>query len=336
MNVETSSSLAQSSPDRFVGQITPFHIRAQIQAQLMSRCPLKQRLFNLFTQSWSKWHIRERFIASVRETLKATEAMLAKRQFSVREVSMALQEAGKQSLHIGLIADGNRRFGKLMGKGLGWGHVQGAKAIENTFLPLVSQIPQITECSLYLLSHSNLGRPEAELKKLDELFQRECQSLLTLASTHNIQYQHAGNMEGLRRRMPKMAAGLQKLVEETRLNDKLVVNLCLNYQAKTELGHATKQWAVQNLENGVTPVDVMAMDEAVVTEAVRQNTWIPRPMDLCLRTGGDHRTSGFPPNQPWNENCELTVLEKFLPQMTAQDILGVLWNFADVELRKGK
>lgn len=363
-------------------QLTPFHIRVQLWTLLFGPGSLKQKIKMLLTESKSPWHIRERFVAMLRNeaiSLASTligeglleetsldqgsitqvnpeinlDKVIEEIELTIENVCHALDVMGKKNLHIGLIADGNRRYGDLEGEKHGiaeekrksWGHIQGAKAIEKIFLPLIAQTPNITECSLYLLSHDNLlKRPEKELKALNQLFNIEKKKLLKLAKKHNIRYHHAGDMKDLEKKMskivqnpeePLISQGLQELVDATKNNNGLVVNLCVNYQAKTELATSAKKWAVELLESGATKEEIMALDNVKISENLRREAWIKEKMDLCIRTGADHRISGFPPNQVWNENCELTVLKKFLPQITPQDILRVLMAFSGVEQRNG-
>lgn len=328
--------------NRHGDRLTPFHIRVQLWMLLFGPAPIKIRLWNLFTKSLSPWHLRERAIEAMRGGLLAFAANLERMDVSLEELRIALRakmqaEKREKGYHVGLIADGNRRYGVMMGQSKSWGHIQGAKAIQNTFLPLITQIPEISECSLYLLSHDNLyNRPEDERRKLDQLFAHEKENLLKLAEKHNIRYHHAGDMQELQDRMPGMAQGLTELVNKTKGKDGLVVNLCINYQAKTEVGQAAKQWATQKIREGATEEEILVLDNTKVCGELLKEAWIQEKMDLCIRTGGDYRGSGFPINQAWNENCHLSVVKKFLPQIAAQDVVQILYEFSGAERRMGR
>lgn len=264
------------------------------------------------------------------------------RLFSIEEVCDALQakmeaEERENGFHIGLIADGNRRYGVSMGKSKSWGHVQGARTIREVFLPLMAQIPQITECSLYLLSNSNLkDRPIKELGALDQLFEDEYEELSKLAKKHNFRYEHAGDMENLAEKMPKMAGRLKDLVRETRGHTGLRVNLCINYQSNTELGYAAKQWVKKMLsgEEAIESLDTLSYAE--IAQRIYEEAWVRSKTDFVFRSGGTHGFSGFVGGRANEPNCRLEVAEEFLPQIHEQRILQALFNFAMEERRMGR
>jgi tritrans,polycis-undecaprenyl-diphosphate synthase [geranylgeranyl-diphosphate specific] len=83
---------------------------------------------------------------------------------------------GKREIHVALIPDGNRRWARKKGRPEWYGHVQGAKRMEE-FLRWTLEHPEIKVVSIYGLSTENLNRNEKELDKLWSIYNSEVKRL---------------------------------------------------------------------------------------------------------------------------------------------------------------
>ncbi len=254
-------------------------------------------------------------------------------QISIDSVKAALQDKldveGRAGFHMGLIADGNRRWAKARGEEGYRGHDTGAEVVEKVVLPLIASIPQITELSIFLLSHSNLSNRNAdELNNIYRLLKFKCDGLINVAHSHNIRYKHAGDKKELPIETQTI---LTRLETETTQNTGVMVNICINYDAKHEAGYAMK-----GVISSYSPEDLQRMTALELMNAVQEKSWISTPADAVIRTGGDPRFSGFLGNRAFDVDCHLLLEEKFLPDITQNDILQHLLHFVGGERRMGK
>ena len=84
--------------------------------------------------------------------------------------------SNKREIHVALVPDGNRRWSRKRGKPEWYGHIMGAKRMEE-FLDWTLEHPEIKVVSVYGLSTENLKRSPQELKKLWGLYKRELKKL---------------------------------------------------------------------------------------------------------------------------------------------------------------
>jgi undecaprenyl diphosphate synthase len=222
--------------------------------------------------------------------------------------------------HIAIIMDGNGRWAQARGLPRLAGHRAGTENLRNIIKACVEF--GVKYLTIYAFSTENWGRPEDEVSGLmgifDEVFERE------LAELHKqgVQLRHIGRLENLRESLrSKMLAG----IEQTRDNDRLVLNVAFNYGGRDEVVHAVQQM----LADGVDPKDV---DEELISSYM-YTQGIPDP-DLVIRTSGELRVSNF---LIWQSAySEWIFPETFWPDFGREELLAAIQDFGRRERRYGR
>jgi len=222
--------------------------------------------------------------------------------------------------HIAIIMDGNGRWAQSRGLPRLAGHRAGTENLRNIIKACVEF--GVKYLTIYAFSTENWGRPEDEVSGLmgifDEVFERE------LAELHKqgVQLRHIGRLENLRESLrSKMLAG----IEQTRDNDRLVLNVAFNYGGRDEVVHAVQQM----LADGVDPKDV---DETLISSYM-YTQGVPDP-DLVIRTSGEQRVSNF---LIWQSAySEWIFPETFWPDFGREELLAAIRDYGRRERRYGR
>ena len=179
--------------------------------------------------------------------------------------------------------DGNGRWAKARHRPRSFGHNAGRKAVRAVIEACVRE--GIHALTLFAFSSENWQRPADEVSALMGLFLRALDKEVDELHSNGVRLRFIGDLgafdEPLRRRM---TAAMQR----TAGNDKLHVNIAVNYGGRWDIVQACRQ-AMAAVARG----DLRA-DEVDETHF---NQWtsladLP-PLDLFIRTGGERRISNF-------------------------------------------
>ncbi len=226
-------------------------------------------------------------------------------------------------IHLGLIPDGNRRWARLHGLPPVEGHKRGAQVMEE-FLRWCLEEDRIGELSVYGLSTENLQkRSPQELRCLYGLMQDYFRKLLD--SEEIYEYEVRVRVFGRYYRLPDSVVRLiRELMSATRHHSKRFVNILVAYGAQDELLHSVRSLAYSLMRGRLG---------RVTEEALRRHLWVGRPLDLVIRTGGDHRLSNFLLYQA--AYAELIFVDKYWPDFTREDFQRCLEQFERAQRRMG-
>lgn len=223
--------------------------------------------------------------------------------------------------HLSFVLDGNRRWAKANNLPSWEGHMHALDAIEN--LLRWSLDARIEYLTLYVFSTENWSRAEEELAKLfgnvaNKAIETKFPVLIELGAQVNV----FGSLD----RFPAgVKKAMDKLVADTAGNDKIVLNLCMDYGGRKEIVGALKKI----VEAGT---DASAITEELVSQNLEPEM-IPDP-DMMIRTGGAQRLSNF---LLWQQAyTELYFVDKFLPDFTAEDFADAVKWYGVQERRLGK
>ena len=136
--------------------------------------------------------------------------------------------------HLGVIMDGNGRWAQAHGLPRLAGHQAGAQAVRET-VEACCQVG-IRVLTLYTFSSENWGRPQAEVAGLLRLIEEFFAGELPELQRAGVRLQSMGHREGL---PGSLLRTLDHAAEETRDNDRLTLNVALNYGGRTEIVDAT-------------------------------------------------------------------------------------------------
>jgi undecaprenyl diphosphate synthase len=184
------------------------------------------------------------------------------------------------NIHLAIIPDGNRRWAKKKKKPVWYGHIAGAKKMEE-FLDWCLEHPEIKMVSIYALSTENLNRSEKELQKLWDIYKKEFKKLLKSKKVKNneIRINIVGDVDVWRRDVKKLARTLMRVTENY---TRYILNILLAYGSHFEIFNAVKKVIGKGIRS--TPL---------LRQSFSRFLMVNRPVDLVIRTGGQYRLSNF-------------------------------------------
>ncbi len=206
--------------------------------------------------------------------------------------------------HVAFIMDGNGRWGKKRNKSRNYGHLKGVETVKKIVQKSIKlKIPIVT---FYVFSSENWKRPKTEVSYLFSLiknyFTQEIQSVIKQGIKINI----LGDINKLNFQIKN---SLKKSIKLTKKNNKIIVNLAINYGSKNEMITAMKKTKKINIKN---------FEKNLYTQNM------PDP-DILIRTGGHKRLSNF---MLWQlAYAELFFLKKLWPDFNAKDLSLIIKNF---------
>lgn len=179
--------------------------------------------------------------------------------------------------HIGIIMDGNGRWARAQGLPRKMGHKEGINAIERTISACIKH--GIKYLSLFAFSTENWKRSEEEINGIFDLVRDYLSSKGDEFAKKGIRLISSGDIS----KFPAdMQSELKKVIKRTAHNDKLTLNLALNYGGRADIVHAVNTLIKKGAKN-VTEADI---SNALYTKN------IPDP-DFIIRTSGEMRVSNF-------------------------------------------
>lgn len=221
--------------------------------------------------------------------------------------------------HIAIIMDGNGRWAKKRTFPRLFGHRQGVKRVKDVCnLCMEFSIRYLT---LYAFSTENWKRPAEEVNGLMNLFreflQKEAQNLINKGIRLVVSGRYHEFDDDLVNR-------IERLKEESKDNNKLVLNVALNYGSRKELVDAAR--AI--VKKGYKAEEI---DESIISEHLYEPD-VPDP-DLIIRTSGEQRLSNF---LLWQAAySELYFTEKFWPEFDRNVLIEALNEYKDRKRKFG-
>ena len=185
--------------------------------------------------------------------------------------------------HVAIILDGNGRWAKAKGMPRTYGHVQGAKTVEE--ICEVAYKMGIQYLTVYAFSTENWSRPQEEVDALMKLLRNYMKTCLKTASKNRMCVRILGEKSKLD---PDIRARMEELENATKDNDGLHFQIAINYGGRDEILRAAQKMYKDMAERGE--------DSTAVTEErfshYLDTAGIPDP-DLLIRTCNEQRISNF-------------------------------------------
>jgi undecaprenyl diphosphate synthase len=223
--------------------------------------------------------------------------------------------------HIGIIPDGNRRWGELNGVSRQEAYETGIRKISDVLAWCRDlEIPMVT---MWGFSTENFQRDSQEIGGLFKLFEKDLIGAITRKEDmlrQGVRVRFLGRTS----RFPEKINGMFRKVEElTKHCDKYSLNLLLGYGGRMEIIDAVNSI----MKEGAKEVDEEALSSHMYTAG------LPDP-DLIIRTSGEKRLSGF---LPWQTvYSEIYFSDKLWPDFSRDDFEGSLDFYAKTQRRFGK
>jgi undecaprenyl diphosphate synthase len=223
--------------------------------------------------------------------------------------------------HIAIIMDGNRRWARRRFLPGIEGHRRGIVALREVTRACSDWgIPMLT---VYGFSTENWKREATEISLLLDLCVYFAQSELAELRRNNVRV----NVIGRYRQMPTGSReALESLVAGTADCTGLVLNLAVNYSARSELRDAVVRM-MQDVAAGTLAPD--AIEDETLAEYLT-TAGMPDP-DLLIRPGGESRLSNFLLYQV--AYAELVVRETFWPDFGRDELAESIAEFQRRRLR---
>lgn len=185
--------------------------------------------------------------------------------------------------HIAIILDGNGRWAKKRGMPRNYGHLQGAKNVE--------QICQdaydlgVKYLTVYAFSTENWKRSVEEVTGIMNILRQYLSSFKTHIKRDKLTVRVIGDRT-------KLADDINRLIDElwemSKDNQGLTLTIALNYGSRDEITRAVRRIATDVQSQKVT---LDSIDETLISSYL-DTGYMPDP-DLMIRTSGELRLSNY-------------------------------------------
>ncbi len=234
-----------------------------------------------------------------------------------------MKQAGRQKLplHVAIIMDGNGRWARTRKLTRIEGHIAGMESVREIVTTTREiGIPYLT---LYAFSKENWARPKEEVEGLLELLDVYLDNELPLMMEQRIRFNPIGAIEDLPGRLQ---AKLQEVMDKTRENSSLLLNIGLSYSGREEILRAVRLLVEDAKEGRAERIDENTFEKYLYTASM------PDP-DLLIRTSGELRLSNF---LLWQmAYTEIYVTDILWPDFRSDAYRAALAEFAGRERRFG-
>ena len=220
--------------------------------------------------------------------------------------------------HVAIIMDGNGRWAKKRLLPRAAGHRAGVEAVRR--VTRHARAIGIEALTIYAFSSENWRRPEEEIGDLIGLLRLFIRSDLAELVRENVRLKIIGD----HRRFPHdVVALIDDAVARCAGNTGPILAIALNYGAQAELVRAA-----QRLAERLPPDQI----DAAAIESELETRDLP-PLDLLIRTSGEHRLSNF---LLWQAAyAELLFVDTLWPDFGAADLDAAMAAFGTRNRRFG-
>jgi len=232
--------------------------------------------------------------------------------------------AARVPRHIAIVMDGNGRWAKQRRRPRSFGHRAGQKTVRSSIeFCLKNGIEALT---LFAFSSENWQRPPAEVSALMELFLKALDREVAELHKNGVRIRFIGELSAFAKPLrERMLAAMQK----TAANDKLALNVAVNYGGRWDIANAARQ-AARDVAAG--KLDADAIDEKTLAPYFALAD-LP-PVDLFIRTSGEQRISNF---LLWQlAYAELYFCDTLWPDFDPASLQLAVDSYAGRERRFGK
>lgn len=225
--------------------------------------------------------------------------------------------------HVAIIMDGNGRWAKRQGKMRVSGHRAGVKSVRRSVQFAVKN--GIEALTLYAFSSENWSRPKQEVSALMELFVRVLDSEVKSLHENNVRLKIIGDVSRFSKSLRDRICASEKLTEN---NSGLTLSIAANYGGRWDITQGIKALAKQVQLDKLSPDDITEdlLEQQICLYGLA-------PVDLVIRTGGEHRVSNF---LLWQiAYAEFYFTDVLWPDFDGLTFEGALHAFAQRERRFG-
>ena len=218
--------------------------------------------------------------------------------------------------HVAIIMDGNGRWGIKHKNSRNLGHREGLNTVEDIIKESIKH--KIKYLTLYTFSTENWRRPKKEILFLFTLLENFLLKKIGDLIKNGIRLKIIGDKKKFSKKLQNL---LFKSEKDTSKNNKLQINLALNYGSKDEIIDAIKL--------------SLKTKKKITTKNIENNLYtknIPNP-DILIRTGNTNRLSNF---LLWQlAYTEIFFEKKLWPDFKKSDYKKILRKFKSLKRNFG-
>jgi undecaprenyl diphosphate synthase len=194
--------------------------------------------------------------------------------------SPSLDQQSLRSAHVAIIMDGNGRWAARRGLPRTEGHTEGEENLARLVRAAVTR--DIGWLTVFGFSTENWVRPRAEVRHIlglhEKLFSR-----ISELNENNVRIRWIGRpFDSPEARTPKyVQRAIRRALQETANNTGMVLTVAFDYGGRAELMAAVRRVRREGLP--------------ITATTIEQHLYLPDlpPVDLMIRTSGEHRVSNF-------------------------------------------
>ena len=181
--------------------------------------------------------------------------------------------------HVAIIMDGNGRWALQRGLPRLAGHRAGTENVRRIIQSSVDY--GIKVLTIFAFSTENWTRPQEEVRGLMSLLVQMLRRELENLRKNGVQLRHLGSTDDL---PTDLQDGIRHAIQVTAANERLILNVALNYGGRREIVEAARRM----LREGLLPDSVTEQTFGSYLDT----SGLPDP-DLVIRTSGEMRLSNF-------------------------------------------
>jgi undecaprenyl diphosphate synthase len=226
--------------------------------------------------------------------------------------------------HVAIILDGNGRWAKKRLMPRNYGHLQGAKTVEQICEDADSV--GIKYLTVYAFSTENWNRPQDEVDALMKLLRKYLVDSLERANNNNMRVRVIGEKSRL---SDDIRNKIEELEDSTKENTGLNFTIALNYGSRDEIVRAVKKIS-EDVKTG--ELEAETIDETTISEYL-DTKGVPDP-DLLIRTSGEERLSNF---LLWQlAYTEFYFTDVLWPDFNKEELIKAIQKYNERDRRFGK
>lgn len=224
--------------------------------------------------------------------------------------------------HLAIIMDGNGRWAQKRGMKRSMRHKKGSETLEKIALHLNEM--GVNVLSVYAFSTDNFKRSKEEVDYLMDLFIEMFNKKLKKLIKKGVKVVFSGSKDNLR---SDVISAMDNIVNETKDNLGTILNICLNYGGQEEIIRAAEKYHDDLVNNVVSKNDI---NRDNFYKYMDNN--LP-PIDILIRTGGDHRLSNFMLYEL--TYAEIYFIDTLFPDLNNKEIDNIINSFYHKDRRFG-
>ena len=226
--------------------------------------------------------------------------------------------------HVAIILDGNGRWAKKRFMPRNYGHMQGAKVVEQICEDADSI--GIKYLTVYAFSTENWNRPQDEVEALMKLLRNYLKDCIKRANNNNMRVRVIGEKSRL---SDDIRSKIEELEECSKNNTGLNFTIALNYGSRDEIVRAVREISKDVKDGKISESDI---DDKMISDYLDARG-IPDP-DLLIRTSGEERLSNF---LLWQlAYTEFYFTDVLWPDFNKKELIKAVEKYNERDRRFGK